>query len=166
MQMLAGLKPAFVHFPGGAIVGGMNLDNRIQWKNSVGDISQRKGTMNLWGYYTTNGLGYHEYLQMCEDLKADAAIDALGAELVTLDARKAREYGIGGGVLVKKINEGALNDQTRMKDGFVIIKVNDRSVKSIDDLRAALGNEKEVTISGFYPGYDAIYEYPITLGDE
>jgi len=72
MQMLAGLKPAFVRFPGGAIVGGMSLDNRIQWKNSIGDISQRKGTMNLWGYYTTNGLGYHEYLQMCEDLKADA----------------------------------------------------------------------------------------------
>ncbi|MBV5315062.1 MAG: hypothetical protein JZU47_17295 [Prolixibacteraceae bacterium] len=72
VQMLAGLKPAFVRFPGGAIVGGMNLDNRIQWKNSIGDISQRKGTMNLWGYYTTNGLGYHEYLQLCEDLKADA----------------------------------------------------------------------------------------------
>jgi alpha-L-arabinofuranosidase len=28
--------------------------------------------MNLWGYYTSNGLGFHEYLQLCEDLKADA----------------------------------------------------------------------------------------------
>jgi len=72
VQKLADLKPSFVRFPGGAIVGGMNLDNRIQWKNSIGDISQRKGTMNLWGYYTSNGLGYHEYLQMCEDLNADA----------------------------------------------------------------------------------------------
>jgi len=72
MEKMADLKPAFIRFPGGAIVGGMNLDNRIQWKNSIGDIAQRKGTMNLWGYYTTNGLGYHEYLQMCEDLDADA----------------------------------------------------------------------------------------------
>ncbi|MDP4289883.1 MAG: alpha-L-arabinofuranosidase C-terminal domain-containing protein [Bacteroidota bacterium] len=72
VQMLIDLKPSFVRFPGGAIVGGMNLDNRIQWKNSIGDISQRKGTMNLWGYYTTNGLGFHEYLQLCEDIKADA----------------------------------------------------------------------------------------------
>jgi alpha-N-arabinofuranosidase len=72
MEKLADLKPAFIRFPGGAIVGGMNLDNRIQWKNSIGDIAHRKGTMNLWGYYTTNGLGYHEYLQMCEDLDADA----------------------------------------------------------------------------------------------
>ena len=72
VKMLADLHPSFVRFPGGAIVGGMNLDNRIQWKNSIGDIAERKGTMNLWGYYTTNGLGFHEYLQMCEDIKADA----------------------------------------------------------------------------------------------
>jgi alpha-L-arabinofuranosidase len=72
MEKLTALKPAFIRFPGGAIVGGMNLDNRIQWKKSIGNIVQRKGTMNLWGYYTSNGLGYHEYLQMCEDLDADA----------------------------------------------------------------------------------------------
>jgi alpha-L-arabinofuranosidase len=71
-QLLADLQPSFVRFPGGAIVGGLNLDNRIQWKNSIGDIAQRRGTMNLWGYYTTNGLGFHEYLQLCEDLDADA----------------------------------------------------------------------------------------------
>jgi alpha-L-arabinofuranosidase len=71
-QLLADLKPSFVRFPGGAIVGGLNLDNRIQWKNSIGDIAQRKGTMNLWGYWTSNGLGFHEYLQLCEDIGADA----------------------------------------------------------------------------------------------
>jgi alpha-L-arabinofuranosidase len=71
-QALADLKPAFVRFPGGAIVGGLNLDNRIQWKNSIGPIAQRKGTMNLWGYWTSNGLGFHEYLQLCEDLGAAA----------------------------------------------------------------------------------------------
>lgn len=72
VDMLRELKPAFLRFPGGAIVGGLNLDNRIQWKNSIGDIAQRQGTMNLWGYYTTNGLGFHEYLQLAEDLGADA----------------------------------------------------------------------------------------------
>lgn len=71
VEMLKQLQPSFLRFPGGAIVGGMNLDNRIQWKNSIGDIAQRKGTANLWGYYTTNGLGYHEYLLMCEDLNVD-----------------------------------------------------------------------------------------------
>jgi len=99
-------------------------------------------------------------------VKADAAIDALGAELVTLDAKKAKDYGISGGVVVKKINQGAFNDQTRMKDGFVILKVNDKDVKSVDDLKAVVGSEKNITISGFYPGYDGMYEYPISLDAE
>jgi hypothetical protein len=50
-----------------------------------------------------------------------------------------------------------------MKDGFVILKINDKGVKSVDELKAAIGAEKNVTISGFYPGYDGVYEYPITL---
>lgn len=96
-------------------------------------------------------------------VKADAAVDLLGADLVTLDSKKAKEYGVPGGIIVKKIREGALNDQTRMKDGFVILKINDKTVKSVDDLKSAIGTEKNVTISGFYPGYDGVYEYPITL---
>lgn len=70
--MLKGLRPAFVRFPGGAIVGGLNLDNRIQWKNSIGNIAERQGSMNLWGSYTTNGLGFHEYPQPAKDLDAEA----------------------------------------------------------------------------------------------
>ena len=101
-----------------------------------------------------------------ELVKPDAAIDALGADLITLDARKAREYGVPGGVVVKKINEGALNDQTRMKDGFVILKVNDKTIKSIEEMKTVIGTQKNITISGFYPGYDGVYEYPINLGDQ
>lgn len=100
-----------------------------------------------------------------EIVKADAAIDILGADLVTLDARKAKEYGINGGVIVKKINAGALNDQTRMKDGFVILKINDKEIKNTDELKAAIGANKNITLSGFYPGYDGVYEYPITLSE-
>ena len=70
--MLEDLNPAFVRFPGGAVVGGLTLDNRVQWKHSIGDIASRTGTANLWGYYSTNGMGYHEYLQLCDDLAADA----------------------------------------------------------------------------------------------
>ena len=101
-----------------------------------------------------------------ETVKADFALEALGADFATLDSRKAKEYGVPGGVVVKKINEGALNDQTRMKDGFVILKVNDKAVKSIEELKTVIGLEKNITISGFYPGYDGVYEYPISLGGE
>jgi serine protease Do len=98
-------------------------------------------------------------------VKADAVLETLGAELTTLDARKAREYGVAGGVIVKKINEGAINDQTRMKDGFIILKVNDKEVKTLDEMKAAVGVNKSITISGFYPGYDGVYEYPLSLDD-
>ena len=101
-----------------------------------------------------------------EIVKTDAILESLGADFLTLDGKKAREYGVTGGVVVKKINEGVLNDQTRMKDGFIILKVNDKDVKSVEEMKAAVGTNKNITISGFYPGYDGIYEYPISLGDE
>jgi len=101
-----------------------------------------------------------------EIVKADAALETLGADFLTLDPKKAKEYGVAGGVIVKKINEGALNDQTRMKDGFIILKVNDKEVKSVDEMKAVVGAEKSITISGFYPGYDGVYEYPLTLGEQ
>jgi Do/DeqQ family serine protease len=101
-----------------------------------------------------------------EIVKADAVLETLGADLITLDTKKAGEYGIRGGIVVKKINDGVLNDQTRMKDGFIILKVNDKDVKSVEEMKTAVGTNKSITISGFYPGYDGIYEYPISLGDE
>lgn len=96
----------------------------------------------------------------------NAALSKLGADFANLDAKKAKEFGVAGGVIVKKINDGALKDQTRMRDGFVIIKVNDVDVKSKEELSKAIGNSKTVTVSGFYPGYDALYDYPLSLDDE
>ena len=68
---LAKLRPAFVRFPGGCVVEGVTLENRIQWKRTIGDIAQRPGRWDLWGYHNTEGLGYHEYLQLCEDLNSE-----------------------------------------------------------------------------------------------
>jgi serine protease Do len=93
----------------------------------------------------------------------NSVISKLGADLATLDAKKAKDYGIAGGVVVKKINTGALSDQTRMRDGFIIIKVDGHDVKSVDEFKKLTGDAKSITISGFYPGYDGVYDYPISL---
>ena len=98
-------------------------------------------------------------------VKKDAVVDKLGAELTKLDAKKAKEYGVSGGVLVNRIKEGALNDQTRMKDGFVILKIDDTDIGSIEDMMKAMQSKSSFTISGFYPGYDGLYQYPISLED-
>ena len=93
----------------------------------------------------------------------NSTLSKLGAEFINLDTKKAREYGVPGGVIVKKIGAGPLSDQTRMRDGFIIVKANDADIKNMDDLKAALGSNKTITISGFYPGYDGLYDYPITV---
>lgn len=71
-QMLNDMQPAFMRFPGGCWVEGDTLETASRWKRTVGDPLQRWTQWNIWGYNSTNGLGYHEYLQMCEDLNTDA----------------------------------------------------------------------------------------------
>ena len=70
-QMLVKMHPAFVRFPGGCFVEGDKLANAVRWKETIGDIAERPGHWNLWGYNSTDGLGYHEYLQFCEDIGAE-----------------------------------------------------------------------------------------------
>ena len=69
-QALADLNPGFLRFPGGCIAHGQGLENTYRWKDTVGDVAERKPNWNLWGYHQTYGLGYFEYFQMCEDIGA------------------------------------------------------------------------------------------------
>lgn len=98
-------------------------------------------------------------------VKPATMVDKLGAELETLDPSKAKQLGLPGGVVVKKINEGALNDQTRMRDGFIITKVNGKDVKTLDDLKNEIGTQSDITITGYYPGYNEPFEYPLSLNN-
>ncbi len=69
-QALADLKPKFFRFPGGCITHGHSLQNAYRWKDTVGDVAERLGNWNRWGYHQTYGLGYFEYFQLCEDIGA------------------------------------------------------------------------------------------------
>lgn len=70
-EMIRKMKPAFVRFPGGCFVEGSELTDAARWKKTIGDVAERPGHWNLWGYYSEDGLGYHEYLQFCEDIQAE-----------------------------------------------------------------------------------------------
>jgi alpha-L-arabinofuranosidase len=70
-EMLAGLKPAFVRFPGGCWVEGDTMKEAYRWKETIGEVADRRTQYNIWQYYATHSLGYHEYLQLCEDLGAE-----------------------------------------------------------------------------------------------
>ncbi len=71
-QMLADMHPRFMRFPGGCFVEGQQSpDNAFRWKRTIGPIEEREGHANVnWGYRTSDGIGFHEYLQLSEDLGA------------------------------------------------------------------------------------------------
>jgi alpha-N-arabinofuranosidase len=81
VQMIADLKPGFVRFPGGCIVEGRTLENRYQWKTTVGPVEERKLIINRWNmemrnrqapdYFQSFGLGFFEYFQLAEDMGAE-----------------------------------------------------------------------------------------------
>lgn len=74
-KMLEGLKPKFVRFPGGCYIEGdgtLEGQRRFEWKKTIGPIEERPGHFNAnWGYPSTDGLGFHEFLQLTEDLGAE-----------------------------------------------------------------------------------------------
>ena len=69
--MLEDLRPAFLRFPGGCWVEGDTMRESYRWKETIGPLQERRTQWNIWGYWATHGLGYHEYLQLCEDLKTE-----------------------------------------------------------------------------------------------
>ncbi len=97
---------------------------------------------------------------------ATTAGDIIGAELANLDSKKADEYDVAGGVVVRKIREGGKLSQTKMDEGFVITSVNGRAIKSIDELSKVLNSAVgTVKLEGFYPGFRGSYTYPLDLTD-
>lgn len=71
MEFVAAMKPAFVRFPGGCFVEGLERENAWAWKNTLGPVEERPGHWNIWGWRYSGGMGYHEFLLMCEDLGAE-----------------------------------------------------------------------------------------------
>ena len=70
MEALAALHPTFMRFPGGCASEGTNYFGQPFWKNSVGPEEERVGFRNHWGYWTSQYVGFYEYLLMAESLGA------------------------------------------------------------------------------------------------
>ncbi len=81
MEILKGINPKFLRFPGGCIVEGTDLETRYQWKNSVGPVENRPLNQNRWehtfehryypDYFQSYGLGFFEFFQLSEDIGAE-----------------------------------------------------------------------------------------------
>jgi alpha-N-arabinofuranosidase len=81
VKLLKDMKPGFLRFPGGCIVEGRYLEQRYQWKTTIGDLDERRLIINRWNtefnwrpapdYYQSFGLGYYEYFLLSEDIGAE-----------------------------------------------------------------------------------------------
>ena len=87
---LEALNPSFIRFPGGCAVEGRDKASMYSWKDSIGDalrykingvlttgdVSARPQGVDIWSgnsnnpYYTTYGIGFFEYFQLCDTLDA------------------------------------------------------------------------------------------------
>ncbi|XP_020254046.1 alpha-L-arabinofuranosidase 1-like isoform X1 [Asparagus officinalis] len=71
ISMIEGIQPRFIRFPGGCFVEGEWLRNAFRWRESIGPWEERPGHFgDVWMYWTDDGLGYYEFLQLAEDLGA------------------------------------------------------------------------------------------------
>lgn len=82
-EMIEALAPKFMRFPGGCIVEGRSFENMYNWKDTIGDITERRTNRNRWqmeeyqpvghdasDYFQSYGIGFYEYFCFCEDIGA------------------------------------------------------------------------------------------------
>ncbi len=84
----------------------------------------------------------------------------LGAKLVDLDDNEKQELGLKNGVKVAELSAGKLRTEG-VRKGFIIVRVNNKSVYSVDELKKLLDSTKGgIYIEGIYPdGVVAYYAF-------
>ena len=96
-----------------------------------------------------------------------ADIDVLGGQFRPITEAQKKQLNISYGLEVLKVNNGALKD-AGINRGFIIQKVNDENVNSIDELQklvksASTSKEPVLYISGIYPsGKKAYFAVPLS----
>lgn len=99
-------------------------------------------------------------------VKTSSMIEKLGADFDNVDKKTAASNEISGGVVVKKIRDGAIKN-SRLQEGFIITSINGTEVKNLEDMKAVLSGVKgTVYLDGIYPGYTESYRYPVKLDEE
>jgi alpha-L-arabinofuranosidase len=71
MQKIAALHPGYLRIPGGNYLEGTTLATYFNWKNTIGPVPDRPGHLDsAWGYWSQDGMGLLEYLEMAQQLGA------------------------------------------------------------------------------------------------
>ncbi len=88
----------------------------------------------------------------------------LGAAFEDITNRTARELGIDGGVRVTELHAGVLSQQTDMREGFIITRVNNQPVDSVVELVSMLEDHRGgVMLEGVYEDVTGTFYYAFGL---
>ena len=86
-------------------------------------------------------------------------LQALGAELRNLSRDESRRMRVKGAMVVS-ILRGSVIERTNMDPGYVITKVNDKPVRSVEDVIKAIENARGlILLEGVYENYPNEYYY-------
>ncbi len=69
MELMAAMHPQFLRFPGGNYLEGDHINERFDWKKTIGPLVDRPGHRSPWRYQSSDGMGLLEFLNWCDDLK-------------------------------------------------------------------------------------------------
>jgi len=155
----------------GDIITGVNDITVNSWTELQGTIASYNAGDKVKIAYKRDGKDYAATVTLSaktgtyDETASNSSIgEILGAELETLDKKKAEQYEAQGGVVVKKIKDGGSISRTRMQEGFIILSVNGQDVTTVQALGRLLSTlDGTVQLEGIYPGYDGTYRYPLNL---
>jgi len=74
MELMAGMHPKFLRLPGGNYLEGDQIDERFDWKNTIGPLVDRPTHRSPWNYQSSDGMGLLEFLEWTEDLKIQTVL--------------------------------------------------------------------------------------------
>lgn len=95
---------------------------------------------------------------------SSVVLNKLGVELQELSKKKLKELNLNNGLRVKNLYNGVLKQDTDMREGFIITKINDKPIYKISDFVKALKNKKGgVLIEGMYENYSGLCYYAFGL---
>lgn len=86
-----------------------------------------------------------------------------GARFLEADSDLKSKLGIDYGVQITELQAGKL-EQAGIKEGFVITHINDREVRSVNQVKNILNQQKEgasLELEGVYPGGRYVYVYVV-----
>lgn len=74
MDKMKAMNPTFLRLPGGNYLEGDEIQDRFDWKNTIGPLVDRPTHPSPWRYQSTDGMGLLEFLEWTEDLNIEPVL--------------------------------------------------------------------------------------------